>query len=325
MDKRALITGVNGMDGSHLADLLLSKGYEVHGIIRRQSVPHTPNIDHLRANDKFFVHYGDVTDGPRMCQLVYIIVPTEIYNLAAQSHAGISYKNVRYTLDSTGTAVGILLEAMRHFAPGAKFWQASSTEMFDGNDIPYNEDSKMVPGNPYGAAKMLGHELVRMYRDTYNLFACSGIMSNHESERRGEEFVTRKITKAVAMIKAGKQDKLLMGNLEAKRDWGYAPEFMEGAWMMLQADKPKDYMLATGEAHSVREWLEAAFGCVAIDPYKYYEEYAKFMRPSDQPILVGDASLIKSELDWEAKTRYKKLVKIMVDHDMSILNGNSNG
>ena len=319
MDKRALITGVNGMDGSHLTDLLLSKGYEVHGIIRRQSVPYTPNIDHLRDNDKFIVHYGDVTDGPRMCQLVKMIQPDEVYNLAAQSHAGISFKNVKYTIDSTGTSVGIILEAIRHFWPKAKFWQASSTEMFDGNNVPYNEDSKMAPGNPYGAAKMLGHELVKIYRNTYDMFACSGIMSNHESERRGVEFVTRKITMAVANIYHGKQKKLKMGNLEAKRDWGWAPRFMEGAWMMLQADKPRDYMLATGESHSVREWLEIAFQYVGLDPYTYYEENSAFMRPSDQLELLGDPSLIKKELGWTSDKKFKEIVETMTQADLNLI------
>lgn len=311
--KIAFITGINGMDGSYLAELLLSKGYEVHGLIRRQSVPYTPNIDPFK--DKLTLHFGDVTDGPRMCQLIKEIQPDEIYNLAAQSHAGISYTNVEYTINVTGTAVGILLEAIRNFCPKAKFFQASTTEMFDGNDIPYTEKSKLVPGNPYGAAKAMAHELVRIYRKAYGMFTCAGIMSNHESSRRGEEFVTRKITKAAAMIFNGEQEKLKMGNLEAKRDWGYAPEFMEGAWMMLQAKEPKNYILATGEPHSVREWLEAAFEYVGLDPYEYYEENPKFMRPSDQPILCGDASLIKRDLGWEAKTKYKDLVNIMAQAD----------
>ncbi len=318
MEKAAFVTGINGQDGSHLAELLIAKGYEVHGLVRRQSVPYTPNIDGLDIKR----HFGDVTDGPLMCKLINEIQPDEVYNLAAQSHAGISYTNVEYTISSTGTSVGILLEAIKNFCPKAKFFQASTTEMFDGTDVPYDEASPLVPGNPYGAAKALGHELVRIYRDTHGLFACAGIMSNHEGPRRGEEFVTRKITKAVALIKAGKQDKLKMGNLEAKRDWGLASEFMLGAWMMLQAETPKDYILATGEAHSVREWLEAAFEYIGLDPYKYYEEDAEFMRPSDQPILCGDASLIKAELGWEAKTKYKNLVKLMVQHDLDEINTN---
>lgn len=314
-NKRALITGITGMDGSHLADLLLSKGYEVHGVRRHTATSDTVNIAHIL--DKITLHDGDLSDYGSLFNIVYKVRPHEIYNLAAQSHAGISFKVVENTLDVDGLGVGRILEIIRHIDPKIRFFQASTSEFLDPTqEMPWNEETKIMPDNPYGCGKAMAHYLVKLYRKAYGMYAVCGIMFNHESERRGETFVTRKITKAVARIKQGKQKELLLGNIEAQRDWGYAPEYMEAAWLMLQAEKPQDYVIATGETHSVREWLEAAFESVGLSPYDYYKQDERFMRPSDIPRIQGDASKIKAELGWEAKTKFRDLIKIMVEADM---------
>lgn len=314
--KSALITGITGQCGSYLAELLLDKGYKVYGFVPQTTFSETYHIDHLLKEDKIDLIHGDLSDSGSIFNAIQESKPDEIYNLGAQSHAGVSFKEIEHTMDVTGLAVGRILEAIRILNPSIKLFQASSSE-FLGGELPWNEQSPIIANNPYGIAKATGHYLVEQYRKSYGIFAVNGIMFNMESPRRGENFVTRKITKAVADIVKGRRSELLLGNIEAKRDWGHAKEYMEGVYLMMQNSEPKDYVLATGESHSVREWMEAAFKSQNLDPYKYYKQDERFMRPSDIPEIRGDASLIKQDLGWEAQTKYDELVRLMVEADLN--------
>jgi GDPmannose 4,6-dehydratase len=318
---KALITGVTGQDGSYLAELLLSKDYEVHGLIRRSSTFNTERIDHIYVdphdpNGKLFLHYGDITDSGQLTNLIYNIQPDEIYHLAAQSHVRVSFDMPEFTGDVTAIGTTRLLEAIRRSGIRTKFYQASSSEMFGDSAPPQNEDTPFRPRSPYAVAKVYAFWMVRNYREGYGMFAANGILFNHESPRRGETFVTRKITRAVARIKFGLQDKLYLGNLEAKRDWGFAPEYVEAMWLMLQQDRPDDYVVATGETHSVREFLDEAFMHVGLDWKNHAEIDSRYFRPLEAEFLQGDASKAKKKLNWEPKIKFKELVKIMVDADL---------
>jgi GDPmannose 4,6-dehydratase len=323
--KKALITGITGQDGSYLAELLLAKGYEVHGIIRRASTFNTGRIDHLYQDPHIhgihlFLHYGDIADSTNLIKLLYRIQPDEIYHLAAQSHVRVSFEIPEYTGDVTGLATIRILEAIREAGLKSKFYQASSSEMFGKvQEIPQRETTPFYPRSPYGAAKVYAYWATVNYRESYGLFACNGILFNHESPRRGETFVTRKITRAVALIMSGLQDKLYLGNLDAKRDWGYAKEYVEAMWLMLQQNKADDYVIATGETHSVREFLDEAFGCVGLDWRQHVEIDPKYYRPAEVDLLVGDSSKAKRELGWEPKTTFKALARLMVDEDVAAL------
>lgn len=322
--KKALITGITGQDGSYLAEFLLEKGYEVHGLIRRSSTFNTERIDHIYADPhdlkaKLFLHYGDITDSGQLTNLIYNIQPDEIYHLAAQSHVRVSFDMPEFTGDVTGIGTTRLLEAIRRSGIKTKFYQASSSEMFGDTPPPQNEETPFRPRSPYGAAKVYAYWMVKNYREGYGMFAVNGILFNHESPRRGETFVTRKITRALARIKLGLQDKLYLGNLEAKRDWGYAPNFVEAMWLMLQQDHPDDYVIATGETHSVKEFLEEAFKYADLDWKNYVEIDKRYFRPLEVEFLQGDASKAKRKLGWEPKIRFKELAKIMVDADMKNL------
>jgi len=335
--KKSLITGITGQDGSYLAELLLDKGYEVHGIIRRSSSFNTGRIDHIinddQYRDQFFFHHGDVTDASNLNRILEKIEPDEIYNLAAQSHVKVSFEMPDYTaqVDALGTLR--FLDAIRETGVKTKFYQASTSELFGkSKEVPQNENTPFYPRSPYGVAKLYGYWIIVNYREAYDLFACNGILFNHESPRRGETFVTRKITRAAARIKAGLQDTLFLGNLDAKRDWGYAPEYVEGMWCMLQQDKPEDYVLATGETNTVREFVELAFQeldmelewigkdekergiekstrkvLVKIDP--------NYFRPTEVELLIGDAGKAKQQLGWKPKVKFKELVIMMVQSD----------
>ena len=325
MSKKALITGITGQDGSYLAELLLSKGYEVHGIIRRASTFNTSRLEHLYTDPHtrkaaLKLHYGDLSDASALARLVDRIQPNEIYNLAAQSHVRVSFDSPEYTTDITATGAVRLLEAIRETGIKPRFYQASSSEMFGKvREIPQCETTPFYPRSPYGCAKVYAYWITVNYRESYGLFACNGILFNHESPRRGETFVTRKITRAIAHIVTGLQDKLYLGNLEAKRDWGYAREYVEAMWLMLQQAKPDDYVVATGETHSVREFLEAAFAHAGLDWRKYVEIDPNYYRPTEVDLLVGDASKAKKQLGWEPKTKFNDLVKLMVDADMQMV------
>jgi GDPmannose 4,6-dehydratase len=320
--KKALITGITGQDGSYLAELLLAKGYEVHGIVRRASTFNTARIDHLYQDPHIngvhlFLHYGDIADSTNLIKLLYRIQPDEIYHLAAQSHVRVSFDIPEYTGDVTGVATVRILEAVRETGLRARFYQASSSEMFGKvQEIPQRESTPFYPRSPYGAAKVYAYWVTVNYRESYGLFACNGILFNHESPRRGETFVTRKITRAVAQIKAGSQDKLYLGNLDAKRDWGYAKEYVDAMWLMLQPDEPDDYVIATGETHSVREFLEEAFAYVDLDWHDHVEIDQRYCRPAEVDLLVGDASKAKRKLGWEPKTKFRDLVRLMIDADI---------
>ena len=319
--KRALVTGITGQDGSYLAELLLNKGYEVHGIIRRSSSFNTERIDHLykdpHQKTKLFLHYGDLTDASSLNWLIRDIKPDEVYNLAAQSHVRVSFDIPDYTMESVAVGPVRLLEALREEDSKAKFYQASSSEMYgEVLETPQTEKTPLNPQSPYAVAKVAAHQLVRVYRGGYDMFACSGILFNHESPRRGETFVTRKITKAVAQIVAGKQDELYLGNLDAKRDWGFAGDYVEAMWMMLQHDKPDDYVIATGETHTVREFLDETFGLVGLDWKKYVKIDSRYYRPMEVDLLLGDYSKAKKVLGWEPKTKFKDLARMMVDADL---------
>jgi GDPmannose 4,6-dehydratase len=322
--KKALITGITGQDGSYLAELLLSKGYEVHGIIRRSSTFNTGRIDHLYQDPhvngvQLFLHYGDISDSTNLIKLLYRIQPDEIYHLAAQSHVRVSFDIPEYTGDVTGLGTIRILEAIRETGLKARFYQASSSEMFGKvREVPQRETTPFYPRSPYGVAKVYAYWLTVNYRESYGMFACNGILFNHESPRRGETFVTRKITRATARIKARLDEKIYLGNLEAKRDWGYAKEYVEAMWLILQQDEPDDYVVATGEAHSVRELVEEAFSHVGLDWRKHVEIDSKYYRPAEVESLVGDASKAKRKFGWEAKTRFKELVRLMVDADMRL-------
>lgn len=322
---KALVTGITGQDGSYLAEFLLGKGYEVHGVIRRASSFNTERLEPIyqdphRSGVRMFLHYGDLSDSIAVSTLIAEIQPDEIYNLAAQSHVRVSFDIPEYTGDITAIGAARILEAMRKATPKARFYQASSSEMYGlVREIPQRETTPFYPRSPYGAAKVYAHWLTVNYRESYNLHATSGILFNHESPRRGETFVTRKITRAVARIKAGLQKKLFLGNLDAKRDWGYAPEYVEAMWMMLQQEKPDDYVVATGETHSVREFLDLAFAHVDLDPDQFVEIDPRYYRPAEVDILIGDASKAKKQLGWQPKTTFKDLVHIMTDADIAQL------
>jgi len=323
--KRALITGITGQDGSYLAEFLLEKGYEVHGIIRRASTFNTGRIDHLyqdpHINDvRLFLHYGDIADSTNLVKLLYRLQPEEIYHLAGQSHVRVSFDIPEYTSDITGLGTVRILEAIRETRLKTKFYQAGSSEMYGkAQEIPQRETTPFYPCSPYAAAKVYAHWITVNYRESYGIFACNGILFNHESPRRGETFVTRKISCAVARIKAGLQDKLYLGNLNAKRDWGYAKEYVEAMWLMLQQDEPDDYVIATGETHSVREFTEEAFSYAGLDWRGYIEIDPKYYRPVEVDLLVGDASKAKKRLGWEPKTTFKDLVRLMVGAELGAL------
>ena len=339
--KKALITGITGQDGSYLAELLLDKGYEVHGIVRRHSTICTERIDHLfydeKLKDRFFLHYGDLTDSCNLGALVTSIKPNEIYNLAAQSHVAVSFEVPEYTAETTAMGTIRLLDVIRQSGIDCKFYQASTSELFGGlpGTAPQNEETPFYPKSPYGVAKLYGYWITKHYREAYQMFACNGILFNHESPRRGETFVTRKITIAVAKIVAGKQDIISLGNLDAKRDWGYAGDYVEGMWRMLQQEKPDDYVLATNETHSVREFVEAAFAEVNIGIEwcgKGVEEkgYCKktgtllvninprYFRPTEVEFLFGDASKAEKKLGWKRRVLFKDLVHMMVKADLKL-------
>ena len=323
-EKRALITGVTGQDGSYLAEFLFDKGYEVHGLIRRASTFNTSRIDHLyqdphEPQTRFSLHYGDLNDSGQLSHLIYNIQPDEIYHLGAQSHVRVSFDMPEYTGDISGLGVTRLLEAIRRSGIKTKFYQASSSELFGNSPPPQNEVSPMQPRSPYAAAKLYAYWMVRNYREAYGLFAVNGILFNHESPRRGETFVTRKITRAVARIKLGLQTKLYLGNLDAKRDWGYAPDFVKAMWLMLQQDQPDDFVIATGESHSVREFLEEAFSYLGLDWRHYVEIDPRYFRPTEVEYLLGDASKALRVLDWKPTVTFKELVHIMVDADLQAL------
>ncbi|MGQ0810070.1 MAG: GDP-mannose 4,6-dehydratase [Nitrospiraceae bacterium] len=323
--KKALITGITGQDGSYLAELLLGKGYEVHGIIRRASTFNTGRIDHLYQDPHIngihlFLHYGDIADSTNLIKLLYRIQPNEIYHLAAQSHVRVSFDIPEYTGDVTGLATIRILEAIRETGLQAKFYQASSSEMFGKvQEVPQKETTPFYPRSPYGAAKVYAYWMTVNYRESYGMFACNGILFNHESPRRGETFVTRKITRAVARIKAGLQKKLYLGNLDAKRDWGYAKEYVEAMWLMLQQELADDYVIATGETHSVSEFLEEAFAYVRMNWRNHVEIDSKYYRPAEVDLLIGDPGKAKRKLGWEPKTTFKDLVHLMIDADIAEL------
>lgn len=322
--KSALIIGITGQDGSYLAELLLSKGYEVHGLIRRASTFNTARIDHLYQDQhegdvRLKLHYGDLSDGSRLVSLIGELQPQEVYNLGAQSHVRVSFDEPEYTGDVTGLGTTRVLEAVRLASPNSRFYQASSSEMFGATPPPQNEQTPFYPRSPYGAAKVYSYWMTRNYREAYGMFAVNGILFNHESPRRGETFVTRKITRAVARIEAGTQSKLYLGNLDAVRDWGYAPEYVEGMWRMLQHHEPLDYVLATGQPATIREFLESAFGHAGMNWQDYVEFDPRYLRPTEVDSLIGDASLAGSLLSWSPQTFTPELAKIMVDADRAAL------
>ena len=337
--KKAFITGVCGQDGSYLTELLLEKNYEVHAIIRRSSIFNTHRIDHLRRNENFFQYYGDLTDSSNLNRLLKTIKPTEIYNLAAQSHVGVSFDVPEYTADVAGLGTLRLLEVIRDSNLDCKFYQAGSSEMFGGkiDTIPQNENTKFTPRSPYGVAKLYSHWITVNYREAYNLFACNGILFNHESPRRGENFVTRKITRAVAAIISGKQEFLELGNLDAKRDWGHAKEYVKAQWMMLQQEQPDDYVIATGKCYSIREFAIKAFEYVGIEivwkgnglnevgiDKKTNKTLIKinknFYRPTEVDLLLGDASKAKEKLGWKPRYTIDDLIAEMMEYDLYIEN-----
>jgi GDPmannose 4,6-dehydratase len=322
--KKALVTGITGQDGSYLAELLLSKGYEVHGLVRRSSLPNTARLDHLEefmvgASPRLSLHYGDLSDGSRLFSLIDSVRPHEIYNLAAQSHVRVSFDEPEHTGNTTGLGTVRLLDAIREVDSSMRFYQASSSEMFGASPPPQDESTPFYPRSPYGAAKVYSHWITKNYRESYGLFATNGILFNHESPRRGETFVTRKISIAVARIAAGLQDKLFMGNLEAVRDWGYAPEYVEAMWLMLQSDTPDDYVVATGTDYSVRDFLELSFSHVGLDWEKHVEFDERFVRPAEVDVLIGDSSKARTALKWEPRVMTPELAQIMVDADMETL------
>jgi GDPmannose 4,6-dehydratase len=329
--KKALITGITGQDGSYLAELLLSKDYEVHGLIRRASTFNTHRIDHI-YNDphsqngaRLHLHYGDVAASGNLIELVYNIRPDEIYHLAAQSHVRVSFDLPEYTGDVTGLGAMRILEAVRKSGISARFYQASSSEMFGAAKPPQNESTAFEPQSPYAAAKVYAYWVTHNYRQAYNLFACNGILFNHESPRRGETFVTRKITRALAAIKAGKQDKLFLGNLDAQRDWGYAPDYVAAMWKMLQHERADDLVIGTGESHSVREFLDEAFGYLNMDWEKHVHIDQRYFRPTEVDYLLADPSKARRELGWEPRILFKDLVRIMVDADLELIGLESPG
>lgn len=329
--KKALITGITGQDGSYLAELLLFKGYEVHGLIRRASTFNTQRIDHLYRDPHngekvyLYLHYGDVAASGNLIEIIYSIQPDEIYHLAAQSHVRVSFDLPEYTGDVTGLGTIRILEAVRKSGIQARFYQASSSEMFGAASPPQNELTPFEPQSPYAAAKVYAFHVTRNYRQAYDMFACNGILFNHESPRRGETFVTRKITRALAAILAGKQKHLYMGNLDAKRDWGYAPDYVAAMWMMLQQDKAEDFVIGTGEARSVREFLDEAFGYMDLDWNEYVRIDPRYLRPTEVDYLLANPSKAQKTLGWEPRICFKDLVRIMVDADLELLGLESSG
>ena len=321
--KKAFITGITGQDGSYLSQFLLDKNYEVHGTIRRSSSVNTDRIDHLiakyQSSNQLNLHYSDLLDSASLYSLINVIKPDEVYNLAAQSHVSVSFKNPIFTTQ-TGTLGSVsLLEAIKNSNKNIKFYQASSSEMFGGiNEELLNENSEFIPKSPYAASKVFAHNMTRIYRESYNLFCVNGILFNHESPLRGETFVTRKITRAVGRIKLGLQSKLTLGNLESIRDWGFAGDYVEGMWLMLQQEKPSDWILATGETHSVKDFAEEAFNVVGLNWKDYVETSEKYFRPNEVNHLLGDYSKAKKDLGWSPKTSFKSLVKMMVDSDLEL-------
>ncbi len=320
--KKALITGITGQDGSYLAELLQGKGYEVWGVVRRSSSFHTGRIDHMRRdthNPDLKLTYGNLTDGGRLATIINEIKPDEVYNLGAQSHVRVSFDETEYTADVNGLGALRLLDAIRGMEKPAKYYQASSSEMYGKVlETPQTEKTPFYPRSPYACAKVYAFWQTLNYREAYGLFACNGILFNHESPRRGETFVTRKITRSATRIKIGLQDKLYLGNLDAKRDWGYAKDYVEAMWLMLQQDEPDDYIVATGETHSVREFLDEVFGCLDLDWRDYVEIDPQYLRPTEVDLLLGDPSKAKQKLNWEPKVSFKELAKIMTESDLAI-------
>ena len=319
--KKALVTGCTGQDGSYLTELLLSKGYEVHGLKRRASSFNTDRIDHLfrdlhEADNKFFLHYADLTDGSSLSTILHDIEPDEVYNLGAQSHVKVSFEVPEFTANVVATGALRVLEAMRLTGVKSRFYQASSSEMFGSAPPPQSEQTVFHPRSPYACAKVFGHNITVNYRESYGMHASSGILFNHESPRRGETFVTRKITRAVARIKCGVQQKLFLGNMDARRDWGYAPDYVEAMWRMLQQDQPDDYVIGTGEAHTVREFVELAFERADLDWREHVEIDSRYFRPAEVDYLLADASKAHKALGWEPRVTFRELVRIMVDADL---------
>ena len=322
--KKAIITGITGQDGSYLAELLLSKGYEVHGLIRRSSTFNTDRIEHIYQdphvpNPNLILHFADLSDGSRLVTLLNEIQPDEVYNLAAQSHVRVSFDEPEYTGDVTGLGTTRLLEAIRALGLQTRFYQASSSEMFGATPPPQNEDTPFYPRSPYGVAKVYSYWITKNYREAYGIFASNGILFNHESPRRGDTFVTRKITRAVARIAAGEQSELFMGNLDSVRDWGYAPEYVEAMWRMLQHDEPTDFVVATNSAYTVKDFLELSFGHAGLDWQKYVQFDERYIRPTEVDSLIGDASKAKDLLGWTPAILTPRLAEIMVDADMRAL------
>jgi len=323
MTQKALITGITGQDGSYLAEFLLAKGYEIHGLIRRASTFNTGRIDHLYKDfhdpeARVYLHYGDLSVSGHLTDLLQEILPEEIYHLGAQSHVRVSFDMPEYTGDVTGLGTIRLLEAIRKTGVKARFYQASSSEMFGAAPPPQSETTPFQPQSPYAAAKVYAYYVARNYRAAYNLFAANGILFNHESPRRGETFVTRKITRAATRIKLGLQEKLYLGNLEAKRDWGFAGDFVEAMWLMLQQDKPGDYVIATGETHSVREFAEKVFARLDLDYRQHVAVDPRYFRPTEVDVLLGDATKARKELDWQPKVRFGQLIDMMVAADLEL-------
>jgi len=319
--KKALITGITGQDGSYLTEFLLSKGYIVYGVIRRSSSFNTGRIDHIYQDPhdpspRMRLIYGDLNDASSLNKIIRTVEPDEIYNLGAQSHVRVSFDVPEYTAEITGLGTVRLLEAIRETGVQTRFYQASSSEMYGNSPSPQSERTPFQPRSPYAAAKVYAHWMTVNYREGYGLFACNGILFNHESPRRGETFVSRKITKAVARIKLGRQEKLFLGNLDAKRDWGYAIDYMEAVWLMLQQDEPDDYVIATGETNSVRDFLGEAFGYVDLDWQKYVEIDPRYYRPTEVDVLLGDASKARQKLGWRPRVKFRDLVRMMVDADL---------
>ena len=328
-NKRALITGITGQDGSYLSEFLLTQGYEVHGIIRRTSTFNTDRIDHIyedphKTGVRLFLHYGDLTDGTTLSRILEEVKPTEIYNLGSQSHVRVSFDSPEYTVDSVGMGTLRLLEAIRDYQQRTgievRFYQAGSSEMYGlVQEVPQKETTPFYPRSPYACAKVYAHWQTVNYRESYNLFACNGILFNHESPRRGETFVTRKITRAVARIVAGKQKNIYMGNLDAKRDWGYAKDYVKAMWLMLQQEQPDDYVIATGETHSVKEFLNLAFGYVNLNWQDYVEFDDRYLRPAEVELLIGDSTKAQQKLGWKPSVTFEELVGLMVEADLKAL------
>ena len=328
--KRALITGITGQDGSYLAELLLEKGYEVHGIVRRSSSFNTARLDQihhpLKPNPRLRLVYGDLNDASSLNHILRTVRPREIYNLGAQSHVRVSFDVPEYTVEVTAVGTLRLLEAIRETGLRPRFYQASSSEMYGQvQETPQRETTPFYPRSPYACAKVFAFHITRNYREAYGLFACNGILFNHESPRRGENFVTRKITRAATRIKLGLQDVLYLGNLDAKRDWGYAPEYCQAMWLMLQHDTPGDYVIATGEMHSVREFVEEAFGCLGLDWKRHIRHDPRYLRPTEVDVLVGDAANARKRLGWAPKVTFRQLVRLMVDADLELAEREAHG